>query len=478
MPVNTPHPLYGEGVDKTKTVRDAVKGARAVKKETDRYLPIPNIDDYNSTDIVRAKQARQDYADYLLRAQFLGITGLTLQGFVGAIFRKPPTVYIPDALQYAFEDADGAGSSLTQLAKQVCIEAHQAPFVAVLVDYPQVETGLTEAQRQSLNARAVAKIYPVESVINFRYDTIGAKTFLSLAVLRERISVISSEDGFTAKESEQYRVLQLIDGNYRQSLYDSNGAQISSPSMILANGAPLKYIPLHIAGAQKNAIDYEQKPLLEDIADANLAHYRNSADYEENLFFHGRSTLFLTSDISQETFDAANPEGIRMGSRSAHFLGANGSATLLQSNAASALEIALASKLEDMQRLGAKLITPQSGAETAEAARIRASAESSQLDSLVDNVSEAIEAALESMALFMGTDPDAVNFELNRELFPETLSDQDVTELRNLYADGLISREQVWDKLRRTGWIDPETTDDNLVQQIGDNAAETLDAQV
>ena len=127
-----------------------------------------------------------------------------------------------------------------------------------------------------------------------------------------------------------------------------------------------------------------------------------------------------------------------------------------------------------MQRLGAQLITPQGGNETAEAARIRASSESSQLETLVDNASDGIEDALESMALFMGADPDQVSFDLNDELFPSVLSAQEVVELRNLYADGLISREAVWSRLREAGWIDAETTDDELDQEIGDGIGEEM----
>lgn len=474
MPVSTQHPLYLQAADRSRTVRDAVKGAYAIKAAKSRYLPIPNREDYHSVDPATAQQAISDYEDYLLRAQFLGVTGLTLQGFLGAIFRKEPQFECPVAIDYAREDMDGRGTSLSQFSKQICAEAAQSPFVGILVDYPDAPTGITEAQRQAINARATAKIYPVESVINYQTKTIGARTFLHRVVLLENIEVEDLADRFTIKQESQYRVLELIGGVYHQSLYDNSLRPVFDPRPILANGRPMTAIPFHVIGSQSNSIDYTQKPLLEDIADVNISLYRNSADYEENLFIHGRSTLFLTSDIAPESFKEANPNGIRIGSRTGHFLGPSGSATLVQADAATALEIAIANKLEDMQRLGAQLITPQGSNETAEAARIRASSESSQLETLVDNASEGIEDALESMALFMGADPNQVSFDLNDELFPSVLSAQDVVELRNLYADGLISREQVWRKLRKAGWIDSEITDDELDQEIGDVIGEEM----
>ena len=95
MPVDTQHPLYNQAADRSQTVRDVVKGAYAVKSQKTRYLPIPNLEDYYSADPITAKQAQDDYADYLYRAQFLGVTGLTMQGFLGAIFRKHPEYDLP-----------------------------------------------------------------------------------------------------------------------------------------------------------------------------------------------------------------------------------------------------------------------------------------------------------------------------------------------------------------------------------------------
>ena len=479
MPVNTQHPLYNQAADRSQTIRDVVKGAYAVKSKKTRYLPIPNPDDYNSADPLTAKQAQDDYADYLYRAQFLGVTGLTMQGFLGAIFRKHPEYELPPELDYAIEDMDGNGTSVAQFAKQICAEAMQSPFVGILADYPDVATGLTESQRRTINARATAKIYPIESIINYRTETIGARTIIKRVVLREDVEVESEQDRFAVGIKRRYRVLELIGGIYHQSLYDDTAKPLTEPKPILANGRAMDFIPFHVIGSQSNRFDYSQKALLEDIADVNLSHYLLSADLMENLFIHGRSTLFLTSDMGQEQYDAANPNGIRVGSRTAHFLGANGSATLLQADAASALQVAVDAKLDDMQRMGAQLITPRTGTETAEAARIRASSESSQLETLVDNVSEGIEDVLESMALFMGVqNVDSITFELNRELFPTVLSPQEVVELRNLYADGLISREAVWSRLREAGWIDAETTDDDLDQQIGDGIGEEMSNSV
>ena len=79
-----------------------------------------------------------------------------------------------------------------------------------------------------------------------------------------------------------------------------------------------------------------------------------------------------------------------------------------------------------MVAIGARLVQRGGSAETAEAARINASAEASTLDTLVNNASECIEAALEDMALFLGDDPEVIEYRLNTDFWATGLSAQDL----------------------------------------------------
>ena len=55
----------------------------------------------------------------------------------------------------------------------------------------------------------------------------------------------------------------------------------------------LANIPFIFCGALNNSPDVDKSPVY-DIAEVNIAHYRNSADYEESCFIAGQATPVLT----------------------------------------------------------------------------------------------------------------------------------------------------------------------------------------
>lgn len=461
MPVQTPIAGYADAVDKAQTVRDAVEGQWKVKRETTRYLPYPNPADVTNA---ATRDAALIYYlnNYLARAVYLNVTGRTHDGLVGAVFRKPPLAELPAVLDYARENADGAGLSLEQVSKRIVSELMQAGNVGIMVDYPSAPLGLSAEDVQRAGLRARMTVYPVESVINIRAGVVNGLARLELVVMQEATEV--PEDAFTVTEQKRFRVLRLDGGLYVQELYAENGELLERLEPV-ANGSRLDYIPFAWCGAESNRVEW-QMPLLYDIAAVNLAHYRNSADYEESLFIAGQPSLFISSDMSVQDFAQANPSGIQLGSRSGHFLGMNGKAELLQAAPNGPLREAMQDKLADMLAIGAKLVSSAAGAETAEAARIRASGDASALETLVGNASEGIEAALEWMAAFMGADPGAVEFALNREFFPETMTAQDVMAFIQLADRGDIAQADVQERLRRAGWIRNDRTSEDIAADV------------
>ena len=142
------------------------------------------------------------------------------------------------------------------------------------------------------------------------------------------------------------------------------------------------------------------EPVLYDIATVNIGHFRNSADQENNLSVHGGGTLVVSTDMSPEAFQSANPAGITVGENSGLVLSEGGKAELLQLNAASAIGAEMTHKEQIMVQIGAKIIT-KTGQRTAEEARIQATSENSMLDTLVGNMNEAFSSVLSDCRAFI-----------------------------------------------------------------------------
>lgn len=402
MPVNSIHPDYQSNLDDWLRVRAAVSGKKALLK---KFLRKPDPDD---------KKRQKDYED---GAVYQNWTGRTRNGLLGAVFRENSTVDLPESIQSLIDEADQFGNTLDQFARSVVDNTLSVGRHGLLLDYPEVASGLTVAQIRAQNIKPIICEYVAESIINWRTD--GGE--LILVVLHEAENVAADE--FDYKYEDRYRVLRMVEGAYVQELYNSAGQIIETKEPKQANGASWDFIPFIAVGSVNNDINIDEIPLL-PLADLGIAAFRNSADYEEGVFVCGQPMLHINiGDMSSDTWAALNPEGVRFGSRRG-LTTQNGSADLLQSAANTAASEAINMKSEQAVQLGARLIDSKSSNQTAEAARIEAASEHSALDLVVGNCSSAIKQMLQWACLFTGDNPDAVEYELNRSFFDESVNPQ------------------------------------------------------
>jgi hypothetical protein len=461
MGVTTVHSDYTAVTARWRKVRDCVKGETAVKAGRTLYLPKPNPTDASAENDER-------YEQYLQRAVFLEVTGRTKNGLVGAIFRREPTWELPKRLEPLAENVDATGQSLSQLGKWLCGELCEVGRAGLLVDHPTVPRGLTEAQAAALNARPRVLPYRTEDVINWRYEVRNNVSTLVLVVLTEEENVSTNE--FEVDLEKRYRVLSLTDAGYSQRLFNEKGEALAlneaGDTEVFprrGDGRAWDRIPFFFAGAEDNDGHTIDDAPLYGLATVNIGHYRNSADYEEGVYMHGQGTLFI--DIGQmnpDTFKEHNPSGVLIGARRGHVLGQGGKAQLLQMGPNSAAKEAMDAKEQQMVAIGARLITKGGSNQTAEEARITASGESSVLSNLTGNASEAIEAALEAAAQFVGEDPSKVLFQLNQEFFDVGYDPQIAVAKMQELDRRLIAVSDYRSWLRRTGALASERKDEDI----------------
>ena len=179
----------------------------------------------------------------------------------------------------------------------------------------------------------------------------------------------------------------------------------------------------------------------------NLAHYRNSADYEEATYIAGQPTPFITG-LDQSWVDDVLQGEVQLGSRAAVPLPEGGNMGLVQASANSMPKEAMDVKERQMVALGAKLVESRQVQRTATEAGIEHSAETSVLASAANNVSEAYRQALEWSMMFVGTDGDIV-FELNTDFKIYKANPQDVAAMLSLWQNDVLTWDELRDNLRR-----------------------------
>jgi hypothetical protein len=456
MSVKNLHPQYEVASKRWTLTRDAAAGEQAVKAKGASYLPkfIPHDE--------------ERYKRYVERAYYMNVTGRTRDALVGMVFRRPESVEVPPAMEFLLEDADGTGVSLIQMAKDCLSNLLETGRHILFVDYSGSAVGLDAESERRAGLRPLILSYHAEALINWRTKIIGGRNRLVMAVLVEAEN--EARDEFSHDTKQRYRVLRLTDEGYTQQVYDDSGQPQADPTLILMSGGePFREIPLFTIGANDNKAPVDDTPLY-DMAVVNLAHYRNVADLEEAGYIVGQPTLHIDiGETSSEVFKDQNPDGVQMGSRRA-VVTQGGSMSLVQPQERGLLLKLKSEKQEEMVKLGARLVQRGAQAETAEAARINAAGEASTLDTLVDNLSSAIEGCLRYCAMFMGTDPGAVTYDLNRNYWESSIDSQTAMAIIQFGDAGIIARSDQRDMIRK-GRIElgAERTDEAIDEELGND---------
>lgn len=456
MAVDTTHPEYDKMREEWLLVRAAAAGQREVKALGRTVLPCPAEKPPEKND--------ERYKPYKLRALYVNIAGRTKNGLTGAAFRKDPQIKLPAGLDYLEENADGGGQSLIQLCKDVFGDLLTSGREVLLVEYPEMEEGLTEEQVKLLSPQATIKRYTALDFINWKTSVINGKTVLTQARLKEVYD--DAEDEFESNPEDQIRVLRLGKNGYTQQIYRKGEAY--GPEIIIKqhNGAPWPFIPLFVIGSQNNDVSVDEIPLA-DIAHVNMAHYRNSADLEENCHMHGQLTLGIASELDWPEFKAANPDGVKVGAMAGHYLGRGGSFSSVQTDENQLADKLMERKEEQAVALGAKLIENKNPTETATQAKIDATGENSVLGDLVSNVEEAFQRCIEWCGLFMG-ETGSFEFEMNREFFDGSVDPATVIAGIQLYDRGIVAKLDIQNLARKANMVEEDRTSEQIDAEAED----------
>ncbi len=472
MPASDKHPDYDWLA--WEKVRDCVDGAEAIKSRAGgigasggmwsvpgtRYLPPPNANDTSEDNVNR-------YIAYRERALFVNYTSATLDGMLGMVFREDTKIKLPANVEFIIENADGSGLYLEQMIKLSVSEVIQLGRFGLFVDHPPMQEGATKKQVSESGASGYIAPYTAENIINWRVESIEGKKELVMVVLAEAVNKYS-EDGFSFEQVIHHRVLLLVDGIYIQQIYDEDdkiiidefsdefGNRIPRKS----NGSTWSEIPFVFIGSKNNDSDVDKAPL-QDIADVNIGHYRNSADYEESSFLVGQPTPVFAG-LNQAWAEKFFKNGIQIGSRSGVLLPEGGSGSLLQASPNQMPLEGMDAKQKQLVNLGARIIQDSAGVETAEAAKIRFAGQNSKLSNIIGNVESAFVQACHWLMEYEGGVGGEVIIEINRKFYDADVDPQLLIAQIQLLDRSVIAKSDLRDNLRRVNIIDNERTDDEI----------------
>jgi len=451
-----------EMLDSYTVIEDCISGQEAIKSKATTYLPKPN-----PTNLSKENESRYDA--YLKRAVFYNATSRTLTGLNGQVFMREPVVSLPTQLKPMIDNVDGT-ISLRQLAKKTNTSVLSKGRAGLLTDFPITDGEISLKDQRSGMFNPTIVHYDARQITNWREKSFGSLRLKTMVVLKESFTDDSSSI-FNQSFNTQYRVLSLSDERvysvslYREesredrefeksqsynSPYSSKKFTLYSSSMpVDADGKPFDVIPFEFVGSEDNDSNIDSPPLL-DMANLNIAHYRNSADYEESAYMVGQPTPVFTGMTDYWVKEVLGDK-VHLGSRTSIPLPVGAAASLLQASPNSMPKEAMDQKEKQMVALGAKLIEPSSVARTATEATIEKSAENSILASSARNTSSAIEQCLKWSAKFIGVDGSSIEYSLPTEFDLALLTSEEKRQLNNDWVTGAISFTEMRRVLKKTG---------------------------
>ena len=441
-------------------VRACAEGQRQIKNGKIKYLPLPSSD---------VTVDSYDYTSYIARASFANFVGRTQEALVGLAFAEKPLYNSAEwgNAEYIVDNADGAGTELTQHIKQTLGDVVLTGRGGLLVDYPNT----ANVNASPIKPASYITYYPAESILDWEVENVNGTKRVQFVLLRERRPDVNELTDL-GEGLNQFRYLHInADGFVEGVLLDKRGVQIGEKYDVVAGGERLTELPFFFVSANNtltssNIFDAPVPPLLK-IANLNVTHYQTDAEMRLGMHYHANPQPFITG-ATPAFIKKYETEPMRIGTAEILLFEQGTTFGLAQAQfSATPFHDELNRLRDSIVEMGGRLVTTQTGgAESTETVRLRESGDLSIMASIINSVSDAYESAVELVGRFMGTGEIVVEITLQTELLKRTPDGALLGALQTAMSNGVVGVGTLRNYLRNTGIIASGVTDDELNAEV------------
>lgn len=441
---------------KSQAVRDIIKGGAHMRSLGERYLPKFEL------------EGAEDYKARLQSTWLFNGTKKARDDMAGRIFEKP--VVLEDQNGELFQlcrNIDLEGRDLSNFASDVFNAGLEAGISFILVDAPPREGEVTRQQARAQNLRPYMAHINIETVLGWRWESINNAPTLTHFRFMEMID--DPDNGpFDDKKIEQVRAYFLEEGRVVIRLYQAQGEKkefVQIGDDVLTDMNVIQVVPFY---AGRTGFMDAVTPLAE-IAEVNLAHWRVQSD-KSSCLHKALAPLLLLQGI--------DTDGDVLASAGYAFKSNADNASITWSEiSGSGIERAekeLEALEKQMQWMGVQLMTQKVGTTTATESSIEEGKSVSRLRMWADNLKDALEIAMDYMAEMAGLQGANTSVVVHKDF--AVFGGMSLTEVREMYNAGVISREAYIIEAKRRGVLAEEyNAEDDAerieVQDFGDATA-------
>jgi hypothetical protein len=429
-------------VDAATKGRALMAGTTGMREAGEAYLP------------KFAAESREAYKERLSLSWLFNGYRKTVRDMTGRVFSAPVELDegAPANVQEWAMNIDMAGRDLSTFARQVFEDTLDAGISYIWVDSPPRPEGATRAQVQAANLRPYLVHLAVEEVLGWKAETVNNVTVLTQLRIMESVNEIDPDDEFAEVHIPQVRVLDRTDAGVMTRLYRKVKGANGKEEWRLHDEPTFSQMPeITVVPFYANRTGFfAGMPLLDDLADVNIAHWQSQSD-QRNILHFARTPILFAAGRSDEDGPLVISPGMATTS-------SDPSAKLEWVEHTGAAIDAGRQDLKDlefqMETHGLQLLVSKAQ-KTATGEALDAAKETSQLAMTADQLQDTLERALAWMAEYAGTPAD-ISVKVNKEYGVGMMTAQELTVLLQAVNTGNMSRETFLRELARRGMVAPD----------------------
>ncbi|WP_223253601.1 DUF4055 domain-containing protein [Chromobacterium amazonense] len=392
-------------------------------------------------------EADEAYRARLATATLFPAFSRTVSVLSGKPFSRPLTLDddVPESLRAWADNIDLQGSNLHSFAGSITQAALSHGLAGILVDYPKASGLKTRDEEKRAGVRPYFVQIKATDILGWRSERIaGVETLTQLRFLE---SVVEYDGPFGEKIVEQVRVLEPGKWSVWRKKQEPNEAE---PKWVLHDEGEtsLKKVPFVPVYGERVAFMQGRPPLME-LAHMNVEHWQSKSD-QQTILHIARVPILFAKNLGDSPIVVGAAQAVKGEGEGADLKFVEHSGQAIEAGRLSILD------LEDrMRQIGAELLVIKPGNTSVTQTLADNEPGMCVLQRLAEDVEDALEAALQLMAEWVG-EKNGGHIQIYKDFGVASLAEASMELLREMNIDGTFSDESLFREGQRRGIIMPE----------------------
>ena len=281
--------------------------------------------------------------------------------------------------------------------------------------------------------------------------------------IAEKITIQDPSDEFKDASIDQIRVLDRLPNGVQTRLYRKQaGSQKWMEYEAATVNTAIREITVVPFYANRTGF-FIGEPMLDDLSDVNIAHWQSQSDQRNVLHYARVPILFGAGMDAKAAITIGATEAVMASDANAKLAWVEHSGKSIEAGRQDLKDLEF-----QMETFGLQMLTARTNAQSATGEALDANKETSQVSMTADALQDALEQALEWMAMYGGMQTE-VTVSVNKDFGVSFMTAQEVTALLSAVKDGALSRETFLKELIRRGVIRSDLDADEEADRIAED---------